>query len=694
MKDWQEKRQKSLAELSLAAHIMAYLITIIILIVVANLKEYTFYTSTIILMSTILPAAIFILMDYHYFQRGHKQSVLLCWNITKHTVLFLVITVVLANSQREHLWLFGSIYLLPVALSCITLGKRWGIAFAGASMISLFLLWRGMDFTWNQAAEPFEALLVLGGILFILAWFLSGILEVEKENAGQLRQERDLIARMMDTSPAGIMVLDRCCNIIYVNTRLEQIFDLKGPALQELFNKKITGSEDNVFRSPAEVFWKVLAGGEPVYNNSGTIHHNEEETIYLSISGAPIFDPAGDVEQVVLTVNDITQQKKMNEEILKADKLDSIGLLAGGIAHDFNNFMAVILGNISLVKIRNKDKKISVNLEHMENASLQARELTRKLFVFAKGGAPVKKTVHMQKLLMDTVGFVLSGSMSVHEIQVAEDLYPVEADESQIGQVINNIVINAVQAMPGGGKISLSACNITLEGNEIKNVLPLPPGDYVRISIVDEGVGIPANQLDKIFDPFYSTKLKGSGLGLATSHTIIQNHGGIIQVESQPGLGSNFFVYLPAYAGPYLEPQENKQLYFGEGRILIMDDDELILKTCSEMLKYLGYHVSCAYNGAEAIRLYKEALSEKAESPFIAVILDLTIPGGMGGKEAIKQLRKIDPEVKAIVSSGYSDDPVIANYQYYGFSECVNKPYQIKQISRALAKIIDNKVKV
>lgn len=694
MKDWQEKRQKSLAELSLGAHIMAYLITIIILIVVANLKEYTFYTSTIILVGTILPATIFILLDYHFLQQGDKQRVLLWWNITKHTVLFLVITVVLANSQREHLCLFGSIYLLPVALSCITLGKRWGIAFAGSAMISLFLLWRGMDFTGNQATEPFEALLVLGGILFILAWFLSGILEVEKENAGQLRQERDLIARMMDTSPAGIMVLDRYRNIVYVNTRLEHIFDLKGPVLQELFNEKITGSEDDVSCSPAEVFWKVLAGGKPVYNNLGTIYHNEKETAYLSVSGAPIFDSEGEVEQVVLTVNDITQQKKMNEEILKTDKLNSIGLLAGGIAHDFNNFMAVILGNISLVKIRNKDKKISVYVEHMENASLQARELTRKLFVFAKGGAPVKKTIHMQKLLMDTAGFVLSGSMSVHEIQVTEDLYPVEADESQIGQVINNILINAVQAMPAGGKISLTACNLTLRDHEIKNVLPLPSGEYVRITIVDEGIGIPANQLDKIFDPFFSTKSRGSGLGLATAHTIIQNHGGLIQVESQPDTGTTFYIYLPAYAGTCLDSWENEELHFGEGRILIMDDDELILNTCGEMLKYLGYQVSCAYDGAEAIRLYKEALLGGAESPYVAVIMDLTIPGGMGGKEAIKQLRGLDPAVKAIVSSGYSDDPVIANYKDYGFSGCVNKPYQIKDLSEGLVEIIGNKVTV
>lgn len=499
-----------------------------------------------------------------------------------------------------------------------------------------------------------------------------------------------MIARMMDTSPAGIMVLDSHQNIVYANTLLEQIFGLKGPALQELFNQKTTKSEENLSDSPAEVFRKVITGGEPVFNYLWTIYHNKEKTAYLSVSGAPIFDSEGDVEMVVLTVNDITRQKKMNEEILKADKLDSIGLLAGGIAHDFNNFMTVILGNISLVKIRNKNEKIRANIEHMEKAALQARDLTRKLFVFAKGGAPVKKTVHLQKLLMDTVGFVLSGSMSVHEIKVAEDLFPVKADEAQIGQVINNILINAVQSMPGGGKIFLTACNIILRDGEMKNVLPLSPGEYVCITIVDEGIGIPACHLGKIFDPFFSTKPNESGLGLATAHTIIQNHGGLIQVESQPDTGTTFHIYLPASSGTYHVTLENEGLYFGEGRILIMDDDELILRTCGEMLKYLGYQVSYAYDGDEAIRLYKEAAEGLTGAAYDAVIMDLTIPGGIGGKEAIKQLRRFDPAAKAIVSSGYSDDSVVANYKNYGFSGCVNKPYQIKELSEVLVKILDN----
>ena len=690
MKDWKLKREKSLGELSLVAHILAYLVTISILIVIYNLKEFSYYASTFLLIGTILPAALFILLDYR-IQQIHKHYVLKWWNIAKHTVLFIIVTVVLATSPGEQLWLFGSIYLFPVALSCITLGKQWGTVFAGASFISIFLLTDSMNFAENQVSGTLEATLVLGSIFFLLAWFLGGILEVEKENAGQLRQERDLIARMMDTSPAGIMVLDRFRNIVYANTRLEEIFDLGSPELEELLNQKNIGSEKNVSHSPTEVFRKVLSRRTPVYNYLGTINHSKEKTAYLSISGAPIFDSDGEVEQVVLTVNDITQQKKLNEEILKADKLDSIGLLAGGIAHDFNNFMTVILGNISLLKMRNIEEKNKSNIEHMEKAALQARELTSKLFVFSKGGTPVKKPIYLQKLLIDTIGFVLSGSTSVHEIHVAEDLFPIEVDETQIGQVINNILINAVQAMPGGGKIFLTACNLKIRSDEIKT-LPLSPGKYIRITISDEGVGIPSSHLDKIFDPFFSTKPNGSGLGLATAHTIIQNHGGLIQVESQPGNGTTFNIYLPASVSTCLDSLENEKLYFGKGRILIMDDDELILKTCGEMLTYLGYQVSYASDGGEAIRLYKEASERGAGHDYDAVIMDLTIPGGIGGKETVKQLRLLDPAVKALVSSGYSDDSVIANYKDYGFSGCINKPYQIKELSETLAQVLDSRV--
>ena len=274
---------------------------------------------------------------------------------------------------------------------------------------------------------------IFGFIFFLLAWLLGSIIEAEKNTAERLRQERDLIARIMDTSPAGIMVLDSHGKIVYANARTEQILGLKQDMLQEMFNGR--PGEDTSF-PPREVFQNVVSRGEPAYNCPGTVSRAGEGSTYLSVSGTPIFGLSGQLEQVVLTVDDITRQKMMTEEMLKADKLESLTLLAGGIAHDFNNFLAVILGNISLIKLRPLDEKTAKHIEYMEKTILQARDLTRKLFIFSRGGAPVRKVVHLQKLLLDTVGFALSGSEILYQIEVDEALWPVEVDETQIVQVI------------------------------------------------------------------------------------------------------------------------------------------------------------------------------------------------------------------------------------------------------------------
>ncbi|MEW5785488.1 MAG: ATP-binding protein [Bacillota bacterium] len=673
----------------MSSHILAYLVAIIILITGKSMEKFTLSAAAFLLVGTVFPAALFIMLDYRFLQREFSRRVMLAWNIAKHTVLFAVITLVFAYSHHEHMWLFGSIYLLPVVLSSITLGQRWGTAFAGAAVTATFWLSGGMNLAENRAVGAFEAALVLGGIFFLLAWFLGGIMGLEKETAERMRQERDLIARMMDTSPAGIMVMNRSREIVYANARVEQILGLRFAALQKTLNHVMTGTEASLSGCPEEVFQKVLVLREPVYNYPGTVTNAEGRTAHISISGAPIFSPAGRIEQVVLTVDDVTKQKQMAEEILRADKLESLGLLAGGIAHDFNNFMAVMLGNISLIKMRSRDERIAGNLEHIEKAVLGARELTRKLFIFAKGGAPVRDTVHLRKLLLDTAGFALSGSAVTYETRVNDNLLPVEADEVQIGQVINNILINAVQAMPDGGKIELNAANVTLGYDLKENGLPLPEGEYVRITITDQGTGIPADQLGKIFDPFYSTKPMGSGLGLATAYTIIQSHGGLIRVESKPGDGTTFYIYLPASTNPCPEArEENEELFFGQGRVLVMDDDELVLKACGDMLGYLGYRVSYSRDGAEAVRLYREASAAGSGSAYDIVIMDLTVPGGIGGKEAVELLRQLNPAVKAIVSSGYSNDPVVANYKDYGFSGFINKPYRIKELSALLKKVL------
>ena len=382
-------------------------------------------------------------------------------------------------------------------------------------------------------------------------------------------------------------------------------------------------------------------------------------------------------------VRDITERKRMEEELLRVQKLESVGLLAGGIAHDFNNILTTILGNVSLAKmqVRPEDEIFDL-LSETETASARAQTLTKQLLTFAKGGAPVKEIASIKDILKESSLFVLRGSKSRCEFSIAEDLWPAEVDVGQISQVINNIVINANQAMPEGGIIQVVAENLIIDDG---HGLPLKPGRYIRISITDQGVGIAEKHLLKIFDPYFTTKQKGSGLGLATTYSIIKNHDGHITVESTLGEGTTFYIYLSASEKAVPE-KEGIRLITGHGKILVMDDEESLRKIVERMLKNLGYESEFAKDGAEAIEMYKAA--RKSGKPYDAVILDLTIPGGMGGKEAINKFLEIDPEVKAIVSSGYSDDPVLSNFQEYGFKGMMPKPFKSLSLSKVLHEVI------
>jgi PAS domain S-box-containing protein len=385
---------------------------------------------------------------------------------------------------------------------------------------------------------------------------------------------------------------------------------------------------------------------------------------------------------------DITEKRKIEEELLKIQKLESLGILAGGIAHDFNNILTAILGNISIAKLSAKPgDKVFDRLKEAEKASMRAKDLTQQLLTFSKGGAPIKKTISLSKVLKDTATFTLSGSSVECKFIIQEDLWPVEADEGQISQVIHNLIINADQAMPEGGMIEVSAENITIG---IEAALPLQQGNFVKMSIKDQGIGMPEDHLSKIFDPYFSTKQKGSGLGLTVAYSIIKNHQGYITADSELGVGTTFSIYLPASKKQLLpeEIQEVKPI-IGKGKILVMDDEEIIREALGEILTTLEYQVGFAKNGEEAIALYKQA--KEINEPFDAVIMDLTIRGGMGGKEAIKKLLEIDSNVKAIVSSGYSTDPVMADHQKYGFNGVVAKPYDIQELGKTLHKIIAKK---
>jgi CheY-like chemotaxis protein len=365
-------------------------------------------------------------------------------------------------------------------------------------------------------------------------------------------------------------------------------------------------------------------------------------------------------------------------------------LLAGGIAHDFNNLLTAIIGNISLASLLlPPDGEMVTRLVDAKNASLRARDLAQQLLTFARGGAPIKKTASIGKLIQDTVSFSLRGSHSRSAFQFGADLWPAEIDPGQISQVIANLVVNADQAMPNGGTLHVNCENFRYNATTTPAIPDLPPGDYIQICIRDEGVGIPEQYLKRIFDPYFTTKPKGNGLGLATAYSIIKNHNGLVTVQSEVHFGSTFTVYLPAALSQEM-PVETPGVVIpavnGTGRVLVVDDEEAIRTLVHFTLTRLGYDVMQAETALEGVNLYREKF--EAGERFDAVILDLTLPGGMGGKEALKKLIEIDPTVNAIVSSGYATDATMSRYQDFGFRGVIAKPYEAAELGKIVHDVI------
>ncbi len=393
---------------------------------------------------------------------------------------------------------------------------------------------------------------------------------------------------------------------------------------------------------------------------------------------------ASAITGAVLVIGDITERKRLERESLRVDRLESLAVLAGGIAHDFNNFLAAILGNLSVARTEARSKgPLTEILADAEQAALRAKDLTLQLLTFSKGGEPIKTRVSLAELAQTSATFALRGSSVACEYALAEDLWPVEVDKGQMSQVVHNLVLNAAQAMRGGGTIRLSAENVVPGGAASRS----PDARSIRLCVEDHGVGIPPDQRQRIFDPYFTTKVAGNGLGLASAYSIVTRHGGTMHVESELGKGSTFTIHLPAVEGSLeAEPCERVALCTGRGRILLMDDDEPVRRAACRMLERLGYEVKQARDGAEALALY--ATAREAGTAFDAVILDLTVPGGAGGTETVRWLQEIEPRVKAIVSSGYSNDPVMADFRRYGFAGVVAKPYRIEELGETLQRVL------
>jgi two-component system, cell cycle sensor histidine kinase and response regulator CckA len=500
-----------------------------------------------------------------------------------------------------------------------------------------------------------------------------------------LQESEDRFRRISDLSPFGISIIESDGTYLYVNKKFIEIF---GYTLEDIPNGKTwfhKAFPNTDYRREIISVW---------FSDLQTAKRHEVRTreyIVRCKDGAfrnILFKPMtlGDKRQFII-YEDLTERKKLEEEVLKIQKLESLGILAGGIAHDFNNLLTGIIGNISLAKMKlEAGHPAQRNLEEAEKASARTKDLTQQLLTFSKGGAPVRKMASLHGIIVDSCEFVLRGSNKRCEFDLSENLWLVEVDKGQISQVISNIVINADQAMPGGGVIKVKAENCLVAPD---CGMPLTPGMYVKISIKDEGIGISKDNLSKIFDPYFTTKQKGSGLGLATVFSILKKHEGYITAESEPGSGTTFHLFIPAlHEGTIGVPEEVKsEAVIGKGRVLVMDDEELIQQVAGAMLNHLGYEVQFANDGLKTLEMYKNA--KQSSKPFDIVLMDLTIPGGMGGEETIHQLLKIDPQAKAVVSSGYFNDPIMADYAKFGFRGVVSKPYKIQELSEALYKIMN-----
>lgn len=513
--------------------------------------------------------------------------------------------------------------------------------------------------------------------------------KTKKELTGELNLKSERYIRtILDTVDEGFIVVDKNYRIETANRAYcSQI----GMTRDEVIHKHCYEVSHKAKRPCHEegeecAVHYVFTTGKPY----AAVHRHRDPSgslLFMETKAFPIKDASGSVISVIETVNNITEKHLLEEVRLKTQKLEAIGTLAGGIAHDFNNLLQAVFGYISLAKMEVDGQGWPISmLNQAEHALNLCANLTKQLLTFSKGGMPEKKPLSLADIIENSVKFSLSGSRIGYRTMIDPDLRIVEADEGQISQVIQNIVINAEQAMPRGGTVIISAKNVRLPRKGKFRLLE--EGNYVEIAIEDSGVGISDQNLSKIFDPYFTTKEGGSGLGLATAYSIVKNHEGIINVRSQAGKGSAFFVYLPALDAGALPARRQDQAapIPRPAKILLMDDEDLIREIAGQMMNVDGHQVEFAEHGEAAIEKYRSA--RNSGLPFDMVILDLTIRGGMGGRETVERLLEIDPALKAIVSSGYSDDAVIAAYGKHGFAASLTKPYKIAELRNVISSVL------
>ncbi len=515
---------------------------------------------------------------------------------------------------------------------------------------------------------------------------LASILDITDRKVAeeQLQEEKEKLRVTLQSIGDGVIATDTQGRVRIINEAAQM---LTGYSQQEALGKPL----DEVFVIVHELLEKKLPNPVELVLRTDAIQELSNHTVLIAKDGtrriiadsaAPIKDVQGMVIGVVLVFRDMTEKLQLIEQAQRAQRLESIGVLAAGIAHDFNNILEGVFGYIGLAQAYNKDGQVTEMLSHASKSIQRAKGLTAQLLTFSKGGQPIKKVQPIVPLIKEVVSFAISGSSVNAEFHFDDDCAHADFDYNQIAQVIENVTINAVQAMPSGGTITVRAQNISFADGEHA----LLEGDYIKITIKDQGVGIPKEVLPKIFDPFFTTKSMGQGLGLATSYSIITRHNGIIEVESEPEKGTCFFIYLPAVKtdSQKILVHEAEEKSLRGGRVLIMDDEPTMRELMTQFLEHLGFESVAVGTGSEAIETFiKEKGSNK---PFDALIFDMTVKGGIGGKEAIVKIREMDTDVIAFVMSGYSDDPVLVHPDEHGFNGGLCKPFTIEELKQLFAK--------
>ncbi|MGB7631672.1 MAG: ATP-binding protein [Candidatus Deferrimicrobium sp.] len=528
---------------------------------------------------------------------------------------------------------------------------------------------------------------LLGGLLGCAVYLVLLILPMValRKALGQLAREKERAQVTLRSIADGVITTDAKGNVEFLNRHAE--------GMTGWFQEEAAG------RPVREVF-RVIDGrtgqelSEPLAERQADSRAGEQNVLVardgtrrlIDDSAAAIPGGAGGTAGSILVFRDVTVKVREEEELIKWQKLESLGTLAAGIAHDFNNFLAAILGNISLAKqILHPGSKAVARLAAAERASDCASELADKLLTFSKGGNPVRERISLESVVRDSALPSVQGSPVRCEFAITEDLWETDADAGQIGQAIANLVINAVQAMPGGGTVRIRGANVIIGQGEMAYVAP---GPYVKIEVADAGIGIPEKNLKRIFDPYFTTRENGTGLGLTTSYHIMKSHGGNLFVESEPGAGTTAFLYLPASTEcmPRVAEAERETARDGKWKVLVMDDEDLVRDMEIGMLEYLGCEALGARDGSEAIGMYEDAALRG--TPFDLVVMDLTIPGKMGGKEACARLMAMYPDARVIACSGYSSDPVMSDYAAYGFRGMLGKPFHMEELKRVLERVL------